>query len=144
MLRVKLLDPGARLPQVAHPGEDLGYDLFALETATLPCRQTVRLRTGIAVEARHPATGAPLGLLVRDRSSMAARGLITSGGVVDAGYRGEILVLMTNLGDAPMELKAGEKIAQMIPVPVLTGAVTEVDGLEESARAAKGFGSSGA
>jgi dUTP pyrophosphatase len=101
------------------------------------------MRTGIAVEARDPATGAPLGLLVRDRSSMAARGIATTGGVIDAGYRGEILVLMTNLGDAVIELKAGEKIAQMIPVPVLTGAVEEVENLEESARAEKGFGSSG-
>ena len=106
-------------------------------------RDTVRLRTGIAVEARHPETGAPLGLLVRDRSSMAARGLATTGGVIDAGYRGEILVVMTNLGNAPVELKAGEKIAQMVPVEVLTGPVTEVESLEESARAAKGFGSSG-
>ena len=106
-------------------------------------RATVRVRTGIAVEARDPATGAPLGLLVRDRSSMAARGIATTGGVIDAGYRGEILVLMTNLGEAAVELKAGEKIAQMIPVPVLTGAVEEVESLEESARAGKGFGSSG-
>ena len=101
------------------------------------------MRTGIAVEARDPQTGAPLGLLVRDRSSMAARGVATTGGVIDAGYRGEILVVMTNLGDASIELKAGEKIAQMVPVPVLTGLVQEVESLEDSARAEKGFGSSG-
>ena len=143
MLRVKLLDRAARVPIVAHPGEDLGYDLFALEATTLAMRATVKVRTGIAVEARHPATGAPLGLLVRDRSSMAARGIATTGGVIDAGYRGEILVLMTNLGAVAIELKAGEKIAQMIPVPVLTGPVQEVETLEDSARAEKGFGSSG-
>ncbi|HZB89507.1 MAG TPA: dUTP diphosphatase [Terracidiphilus sp.] len=143
MLRVKLLEAGARTPVVAHPGEDLGYDVFALEAAALTPRATVRLRTGIAVEARHPETGAPLGLLVRDRSSMAARGLATTGGVIDAGYRGEILILMTNLGDAAVEIKAGEKIAQMIPVPVLTGLVQEVETLEVSERAEKGFGSSG-
>jgi dUTP pyrophosphatase len=143
MLRVKLLEPGARAPVVAHPGEDLGYDLFALEGVTLAPRATVKVRTGIAVEARHPSTGAPLGLLVRDRSSMAARGVATTAGVIDSGYRGEILVLMTNLGDTSVELKAGEKIAQMIPVPVLTGPVQEVETLEVSARAEKGFGSSG-
>ena len=143
MLRVKLLESGARLPLVAHPGEDLGYDLFALEGVALAPRTTVRVRTGIAVEARNPATGAPLGLLVRDRSSMAARGIATTAGVIDAGYRGEILVLMTNLGNVAVELKAGEKIAQMIPVPVLTGSVEEVESLEDSARADKGFGSSG-
>lgn len=143
MLRVKLLERGARAPEVAHPGEDLGYDIFALEETFLPMRQTVKVRTGIAVEGRHPETGAPLGLLVRDRSSMAARGIATTGGVIDAGYRGEILVLMTNLGEETVQLKAGEKIAQMIPVPVLTGKVEVVDSLEESARAARGFGSSG-
>jgi dUTP pyrophosphatase len=143
MLRVKFLDPAAKAPVVAHPGEDLGYDLFALEDEVLPARGTVRVRTGIAVEARHPETGAPLGLLVRDRSSMATRGIATTGGVIDAGYRGEILVLMTNFGDQVAHLKAGEKIAQMIPVPVLTGAVEVVESLEDSARAAKGFGSSG-
>jgi dUTP pyrophosphatase len=95
------------------------------------------------VEARDPETGAPLGLLVRDRSSMAARGLATTGGVIDAGYRGEILIVMTNLGDAAQELQAGEKIAQMVPVPVLTGPVQEVESLEGSVRAAKGFGSTG-
>jgi dUTP pyrophosphatase len=142
MLRVKLLQAGARLPVVAHPGEDLGYDVFALEGALLAPRASVKVRTGIAVEARHPLTGAALGLLVRDRSSMAARGIATTGGVIDAGYRGEILVLMTNLGETSVELKAGEKIAQMIPVPVLTGRVEEVASLEESARAGKGFGSS--
>jgi dUTP pyrophosphatase len=143
MLRVKLLETGARLPVVAHPGEDLGYDLFALEGALLAPRTTVRVRTGVAVEARHPETNVPLGLLVRDRSSMAARGIATTAGVIDAGYRGEILILMTNLGETALELKAGEKIAQMIPVPVLTGTVEQVESLEDSARAEKGFGSSG-
>jgi dUTP pyrophosphatase len=143
MLRVKRLEAGARLPVVAHPGEDLGYDLFALDAVLLAPRATMRVRTGIAVEARHPHTDEPLGLLVRDRSSMAARGIATTGGVIDAGYRGEILVLMTNLGDTAVELQAGEKIAQMIPVPVLTGQVVEAEVLEFSARAEKGFGSSG-
>ncbi len=143
MLRVKRLVETARLPVVAHPGEDLGYDLFASEGAVLAPGATVKVKTGIAVEARNPVTGAPLGLLVRDRSSMASRGIATTGGVIDAGYRGEIMVLMTNLGESPIELKAGDKIAQMIPVPVLTGVVEDVESLEESARAEKGFGSSG-
>jgi len=143
MLRVKLMEQGAKLPVVAHPGEDLGYDVFALEGVVLEPHRTVRVRTGISVEARHPGSGAALGLLVRDRSSMAAKGIATTAGVIDAGYRGEVQIVMTNLGREPIELKAGEKIAQMIPVPVLTGAVEEVETLEESARLAKGFGSSG-
>jgi dUTP pyrophosphatase len=133
MLRIKLLDPAARAPQVAHPGEDLGYDIFALTPATLAPRVTVPVRTGIAVEARHPVSGEPMGLLIRDRSSMAARGIATTAGVIDAGYRGEVLVLMC----------AGDKIAQMIPMPVLTGSVVTVESLENSNRSEKGFGSSG-
>jgi dUTP pyrophosphatase len=143
MLRVKRLHASAQLPVVAHPGEDLGYDVFALEETVLAPRTTVKLRTGIAVEARHAETRAPLGLLVRDRSSMAARGLATTGGVIDSGYRGEVLIVMTNLSDVTQELHAGEKIAQMVPVPVLTGPIEEVETLEESGRAARGFGSSG-
>jgi dUTP pyrophosphatase len=132
MLRVKVLEEGARLPVVAHPGEDLGYDVFALETVALAPQVTVKVRTGIVVEARHPQTDAPLGLLVRDRSSMASRGIATTAGVIDAGYRGEILIVMTNFGTTSIEVKAGDKIAQMIPIPVLTGHVYEVE-MENSA-----------
>ena len=143
MLRVKLLDPAAKSPVVAHPGEDLGYDLFALEAVQIAARSQAKVRTGIAVEALHPITGEPLGLLVRDRSSMAARGVATIAGVIDAGYRGEILILIANLNEASVQINAGEKIAQMIPMPVLTGPVETVSNLEDSLRADKGFGSSG-
>jgi dUTP pyrophosphatase len=143
MLRVKLLEESARLPVLAHPGEDLGYDIFSLESVLLEPHKSIRVRTGISVEARHPETGTPLGLLVRDRSSMASKGIATTAGVIDAGYRGEVQIVMTNLGDSPIQINAGEKIAQMIPVPVLTGPVEQADTLEESARLAKGFGSSG-
>jgi dUTP pyrophosphatase len=143
MLRVKLLEPGARLPVVAHPGEDLGYDVFALDAVLLEPHKTIRVRTGISVEARHPETGCALGLLIRDRSSMASKGIATTAGVIDAGYRGEVQIVMTNLSPAPIELQVGEKIAQMIPVPVLTGRVEEVERLEDSLRLTNGFGSSG-
>jgi dUTP pyrophosphatase len=143
MLLVKLLAEGARAPEVAHPGEDLGYDVFALEAAELWAGASLRLKTGIAVEARHPETGAGLGLLVRDRSSMASKGLAVTGGVIDAGYRGEIQILITNLTDSAIAIAAGDKIAQMIPVPVLTGQVTVVESLADSVRSEKGFGSSG-
>jgi dUTP pyrophosphatase len=143
MLLVKLLAEGARVPVVAHPGEDLGYDIFALEAVELWARASLRVKTGIAVEARHPETGTGLGLLVRDRSSMAARGVAVTGGVIDAGYRGEIQILLTNLTDEAIRIEAGDKIAQMIPVPVLTGVVQQVEELGDSSRAEKGFGSSG-
>ena len=128
---------------MAHPGEDLGYDVFALEAVEIWGRSATRVRTGIAVEARHPETGVALGLLIRDRSSMAAKGIAVTGGVVDAGYRGEIQILLTNLTEDAVRLNAGDKVAQMIPVPVLTGVIAVVDALAGSVRAEKGFGSSG-
>jgi len=75
---------------------------------------------------------------------MASRGVATTAGVIDAGYRGEVQIVMTNLGEAAVDVKAGDKIAQMIPVPVLTGLVQAVEELEVSSREGKGFGSSGA
>jgi dUTP pyrophosphatase len=142
MLRVKLLTPAAKAPTVAHPGEDLGYDIYAAETVTLHARGQAIVRTGIAVECTSPA-GEPMGALLRDKSSMAARRLALTGGVIDAGYRGEIRVVMENLGDQPATIQAGDKIANLIPYPVLTGEVQVVDDLNESSRKAGGFGSSG-
>ena len=142
MLKVKLLSPTAKAPAVAHPGEDLGYDIFACETVTIPARGQTIVSTGIAVECSSPE-GRTMGALLRDKSSMAARRLMLTGGVIDAGYRGEIRVLMENLGDSPAEIRAGDKIANLIPYPVLTGEVRVVDDLAESSRKAGGFGSSG-
>jgi len=81
------MEEGAKLPVVAHPGEDLGYDVFALEGVVLEPHRTVRVRTGISVEARHPGSGAALGLLVRDRSSMAAKGIAFSQSGADCHCR---------------------------------------------------------
>ena len=132
MLSVKLLSASAKAPTVAHPGEDLGYDIYSAEIVS----------TGVAIECTSPA-GEPMGALLRDKSSMAARRLALTGGVIDAGYRGEIKVLMENLSDLPATIRAGDKIANLIPYPVLTGEVRVVDDLNESSRKAGGFGSSG-
>jgi dUTP pyrophosphatase len=142
MLKVKLLQAGARAPTVAHPGEDLGYDVYSAVTVAVPARGQVVVSTGIAVECISPA-GEPMGALLRDKSSMAARRLTVTGGVIDSGYRGEIRVLMENLGDAAAEIKAGDKIANLIPYPVLTGVVSVVEELADSSRKGGGFGSSG-
>jgi dUTP pyrophosphatase len=80
---------------------------------------------------------------LRDKSSMAARRLVLTGGVIDAGYRGEIKVLMENLSDLPATIRTGDKMANLIPYPVMTGEVKVVDDLKESSRKAGGFGSSG-
>ena len=83
MLKIKRLHPDAKLPTVAHPGTDLGYDLYALEDTVLPPGVAVKVRTGIAVEGLEG-----YGFVVGDRSSMAARGVTYMGGRIDAGYRG--------------------------------------------------------
>lgn len=142
MLKVKLLHPAAKAPTVAHPGEDLGYDVYAAVPVTIPAKGHAVISTGIAIECSS-AAGERMGALLRDKSSVAARRLILTGGVIDAGYRGEVRVLMENLGDTPAEIHAGDKIANLIPYPVLTGEVRVVDDLSESSRKAGGFGSSG-
>jgi len=142
MLRVKLLNASAKAPTVAHPGEDLGYDIYASFMIIVPPRSHSIVPTGIAIECTSP-TGGPMGALLRDKSSMAARRLVLTGGVIDAGYRGEIRVLMENLSDSPQVINAGDKVANLIPYPVLTGEVKVVEELADSSRKAGGFGSSG-
>jgi dUTP pyrophosphatase len=142
MLKVKLLATSAKAPTVAHPGEDLGYDIYSGETVTLEGRGHAIISTGIAIECTSPA-GEAMGALLRDKSSMAARRLVLTGGVIDSGYRGEVKVLIENLGDLPATIRAGDKIANLIPYPVLTGEVEVVEELNASSRKAGGFGSSG-
>ena len=142
MVRVKLLRPGAKAPTVAHPGEDLGYDVYSAESVSIPARGQAVIPTGVAVELIS-ANGEPMGALLRDRSSMASRRLVLTGGVIDAGYRGEVRVLMENMSDVPAEIHAGDKIANMIPYPVLTRRVEVVEDLSDTLRQAAGFGSTG-
>ena len=80
MLRVKLLRPEATAPRVAHPGEDLGYDIFAVEDVAFAPRGSALVPTGIAVEVLS-AAGEPMGALLRDKSSLASRRLIVTAGV---------------------------------------------------------------
>jgi dUTP pyrophosphatase len=142
MLRVKLLSSQAKAPTVGHPGEDLGYDVYSAIAVLIPAKGHAIVSTGIAIQCSSPA-GEPMGALLRDKSSMAARRLVLTGGVIDAGYRGEVRVLMENLGDSPAEIHAGDKIANLIPYPVLTTEVEVVDELSDSNRKAGGFGSTG-
>ena len=142
MLKVKLLTETAKAPTIAHPGEDLGYDLYASEAVTIAARGNATVATGVAIELTG-AAGEPLGALLRDKSSMAARRLTCTGGVIDSGYRGEIRVLMENLGESAAEIHAGDKLVNLIPYPVLTTAVEVVEELGASRRKDGGFGSSG-
>ena len=137
MLKVKKLSPDAVLPTVAHPGEDIGYDLYSAEDMTLPARGAAGVHTGIAIQFVPTAGG-----IVKTRSGMAKKRLICNAGVIDAGYRGEIIVVMENLADEPYTIRKGDKIAQLLEHPFLAGEVVE-DELSEATRGAKGFGSSG-
>jgi dUTP pyrophosphatase len=140
-LRVRRLDPAARLPTRAYEG-DAGLDLYALESAELGPGERASVRTGIAVEIPAGQAG-----LVLPRSGLAARhgiALVNSPGLIDAGYRGEVRVLLLNTDPrVPFGVSAGERIAQLVLVRVESPEVTEVEELALSERAAGGFGSSG-
>jgi len=140
-LKVRRLDGRARLPTRAYPG-DAGLDLYALEDGVLEPGERASIRTGIAVEIPDGEAG-----LVLPRSGLAARhgiALVNAPGLIDAGYRGEIRVLLLNTDrDAAFTIGAGDRIAQLVLVRVQTPAVVEVEELEVSERGAGGFGSTG-
>jgi dUTP pyrophosphatase len=141
-LRVRRLHPAARLPARAHD-DDAGYDLCAVEPATLAPGARVTVRTGIAIEL--PAGHAGLML---PRSGLAARhgiALVNAPGLIDAGYRGELKVLLLNTDrTAAFEIAPGDRIAQLVIVAVAAPQVVEADALAATVRGEGGFGSSGA
>lgn len=138
-LKVKKFTSTAKLPTVAHPGMDLGFDLYADEDMYIPGHSFRTVKTGIGLEITGMATGG----LIKDRSSMALKGIHVMAGVLDAGYRGEIILVLANLGDGSHTIKAGDKVAQLIPIPTLTRIpIEEVEELTPSERGVQGFGSS--
>lgn len=136
-LPVRRLDPAAVLPTRAHP-DDAGLDLYGLEDAVVAPGEGGVLRTGVAVAVPPGHVG-----LVCDRSSLARRGLKTAGGVIDAGYRGEVGVVVWNLSREAQAVKKGERIAQMLVIPIATPAPVDAEDLGATARGAGGFGSTG-
>jgi dUTP pyrophosphatase len=139
-IKVLKLDAVARLPRYAHTGPfgDLAADLYAVAGATLAAGATVAVSTGVAME--FPATH---GALVEDRSGLAMHGVTTLAGVIDPGYRGEIKVVMTNLSTEAVEIKAGDRIAQLRIVRRIEAEFDEVTELVEASRGDAGFGSTG-
>lgn len=140
-LRVRRLDDRAVLPTRAHAG-DAGLDLHALDGATLAPGERAAIATGIAVEIPAGHAG-----LVLPRSGLALRhgvALVNAPGLIDSGYRGELRVLMLNTDRAvAFRIAAGDRIAQLVVVPVETVSIVETEELSVSARGAGGFGSSG-
>jgi dUTP pyrophosphatase len=140
-LRVQRLDPAAKLPVRAHD-DDAGYDLHALEAARLEPGARAMLRTGIAIELPAGHAG-----LVLPRSGLAARhgiAIVNAPGLIDAGYRGELQVLLLNTDrDSAFDVAAGDRIAQLVIVAVAAPQVVEADALAATVRGEGGFGSSG-
>jgi dUTP pyrophosphatase len=135
------LDPGVPLPAYAHPG-DAGADLVTAVDVDLAPGQRAVVPTGVAI-ALPPGHAA----FVHPRSGLAARvglALVNAPGTIDAGYRGEIKVIVVNLDPIqPIRLARGDRIAQLVVQRVERAEFAEVDVLPESVRAEGGFGSTG-
>lgn len=140
-LRVRRLDPRAQLPSRAHDG-DAGYDLRALDAGTLAPGERTLVRTGIAIALPRGHAG-----LVLPRSGTAVRhgiALVNAPGLVDEGYRGELQVLLLNTDRvAAWSWEAGDRIAQLVVTRPALPEVVETTELDDTARGAGGFGSSG-
>ncbi len=140
-LRLVRLDPELPLPQRAHP-DDAGIDLYARTDVALAPRARALVSTGVAVALPPDTVG-----LLHPRSGLALRhgvGMVNAPGTVDAGYRGELKVVLINLDpDEPVALRRGDRIAQLIVQRVERPPVVEVDDLGASPRGTEGFGSSG-
>jgi dUTP pyrophosphatase len=138
-IRIQKLHPDAVLPSYAHgAAEDAGLDLRALERVVLYPGVAIAVPTGVAVELP-PGYEAQ----VRPRSGLALKHSITVNfGTIDPGYRGEIRVIMFNLGHAGYTVEQGDRIAQLV-ISRYEGVEWEEGDLSDSARGAGGFGSSG-
>ena len=140
-LAVIRLRPEARLPRRAY-ADDAAFDLHAAADVVLGPQQRATVPTGIAL-------GLPPGVaaLTLPRSGLAARHGITvlnAPGLIDPGYRGEIQIVLFNTDpDAAFAVRAGDRIAQLLVVGLLDVTLVDVDRLDDTARGARGFGSSG-
>ena len=137
-IRVKKLNPKAKIPRYAHPG-DAGMDFFSLERVVLRPGERNKCSTGIALEIQEGYVG-----LVWDKSGVAGNyGIKTMAGVVDSGYRGEIMIALVNLSKEVYTINAGDKIAQMLIQKIECPEIEEVQELSDTKRGKGGFGSTG-
>jgi len=136
-LKVRKIHPEARLPVYQHPG-DAGLDLFSAVDEILGAGELMAVPTGLQMAIPDGHVG-----LIWDKSGISLQGVHRLAGVVDAGYRGEVKVVMINLGKLPFAVKKGMKIAQMLIQPVVAAEVTETADLDDTSRGGGGFGSTG-
>lgn len=137
VLKVKRLKSDVVLPHYAHPG-DVGLDLYSVDAGVVAPGERKLFFCGFALEFPNGYAA-----IVKDRGSMAGKGLHCLGGVFDAGFRGEYNVMLYNVGDAPQEVRKGDKIAQLVIIPVEIADVEEVAELSASSRGVGQFGSTG-
>lgn len=138
---LQILHPEAKLPGCAYGDDDAGLDLSSVAEMTLREGQRALVPTGIAVAIPRGFAG-----FVQPRSGLAAKHGITltnSPGLIDSNYRGEIIVIMQNTGHEDFEINVGDRIAQLVVVPVEHIELEPVQKLPESDRGDGGFGSSG-
>ena len=137
-LKIKKLRVDAILPTRAHH-DDAGADLYSCGDWEIAPGTRVVIPTGVALQIEDGYVG-----LIWDKSGIGAKGLKSLGGVLDAGYRGEIFVTLHNLSDVPYLFSHGHKIAQLLIQKVEFPELEEVTELDNSKRGDKGFGSTGA
>ena len=141
-IQLKRLGHGDGLPLPAYATEHAaGLDVVAAEDVTLAPGARHAVATGFAIAIPHGYE-----VQVRPRSGLALKHGITclnTPGTIDSDYRGEVKVILANLGNEPFEVRRGERIAQLVPAPVLQARFTEMEELEATSRGAGGFGSTG-
>ena len=141
-IRLKRLPNGEGLPLPSYATEHAaGLDVVAAESLTLAPGARAAVATGFAIAIPHGYE-----VQVRPRSGLAFKNglsVLNTPGTIDSDYRGEVKVILANLGAEPFEIVRGERIAQLVPAPVQRAAFAEVESLDGTARGAGGFGSTG-
>ena len=136
-VKIKKINPEVKIPNYAHKG-DAGLDLYALETQTIRPGEHGRFWNGFALEIPEGYVG-----IIKDKGSISKAELHTMGGVFDSGYRGEYNVHLVNLGKNPYTIEKGQKVAQLIILPVAEAHFEEVKELSDTSRGEGRFGSTG-
>lgn len=135
-MRIKL-DEGAYMPTRAHT-TDAGMDLYAMETQVVPAKESAKFDTGVHIELPHGTVG-----MLKSKSGLNVKYGITSEGVIDVGYTGSIVAKLYNHSGRDYTVNAGDKITQLVIMPIITPVLELVDELDATERGANGFGSSG-
>ena len=137
-LKFKKLKSEVQLPTYVHKG-DAGMNIFSLEDKILEPGERYIFQAGFTTEFSDDYV-----VIIKDRSGLAAKqGITILAGVIDSNFRGEYGIIMLNTGDQPHEVKKGDKIAQMLIMPVATAEIEEANELSDSNRGDGRFGSTG-